>query len=131
MRKLAHLGASALIAVGFAVAATAADDPIAGAYGNTVVMTTSKGETVKLWINRDGTFTGESSKGQKYSGKWVLKENNTKFCTTADLPADAPKDTPAPKESCFAFEPGHKVGDKWEQTQANGEKKTIEIKAGM
>ncbi len=128
MRKIVLLGA--MIAVGFAVAAMAADDPIGGVYGNTVFMTNGKGETTKLWINRDGTFTGESSTGKKYSGKWAVRENNTKFCTTPDLPANAPKDTPAPKESCFAFEAGHKVGDKWEQMGANGEKKTVEIKGG-
>jgi hypothetical protein len=128
MRKFIILGA--MIAVGFAFAAMAADDPLGGVYGNTIVMA-YKGETTKLWIYTDGTFTGESSKGQKFSGKWALKENNTKFCTTSDLPANAPTDTPAPKESCFAFEGGHKVGDVWEQTEANGEKKTIEIKAGM
>ncbi|MBI3675053.1 MAG: hypothetical protein HY243_00345 [Proteobacteria bacterium] len=129
MRKIALLGA--IIAANFAVAATAADDPIGGVYGNTVVITIGTGETTKLWINTDHTFTGESSKGRKFSGKWVLKENNTKFCTTPDLPANAPKDTPAPKELCATFEAGHKVGDKWEQTQANGEKKIIEIKTGM
>ena len=129
MRRLAVLGA--VIAVGHAVPAIAAGDPLSGVYGNTVVMTTEKGGTTKLWINTNGTFTGESPKGQKFSGKWMLKENNTKFCTTADLPVSAPTNTPAPKESCFAFESGHKVGDEWVQTQPNGEKKTIEIKAGM
>lgn len=128
MRKFIFLGA--MFAIGFSFAALAAGDPMGDIYGNTVVLT-HKGETTKLWINADGTFTGESSKGQKFSGRWALKENNTKFCTTPELPANAPKDTPAPKESCFKFEGGHKAGDKWEQTEANGEKKFVEIKAGM
>jgi hypothetical protein len=131
MRMIARLGFGALVAVGLAGAALAADDPMAGAYGNTVLVTNSKGETSKLWIKQDGTLTGENAKGEKFSGKWALKENNTKYCSTPDLPATAPKDTPAPKETCSEFKGPHKPGDKWEQNDANGEKVTIEIKAGM
>ena len=131
MRKIALLGASALIAVSLAGAVMAADDPMAGAYGNTVIVTNGKGESSKLWINKDGTYTGETSKGEKFSGKWTLKENNSKYCSTPNLPANAPKETPAPKESCSEFKGGHKAGDKWEQKDANGEKITVEIKAGM
>ena len=128
MRKIA-LGA--LVALGLAGAAIAADDPMDGAYGNTVIVTNAKGEKSKIWINKDGTFTGENAKGEKFSGKWVLKDNNTKYCATADLPADAPKDTPAPKEACSEFKGPHKAGDKWEQNDANNEKVTVEIVAGV
>ena len=131
MRKIALLGLSALVAVGMAGATLAADDPMAGAYGNTVLVTNAKGETSKLWINKDGTFKGESAKGEKFSGKWALKDNNTKYCSTADLPANAPKDTPAPKEACSEFKGPHKAGDKWQQKDANGEDVTVEVKAGM
>lgn len=131
MRKIALLGVGALVAVGLAGAAMAADDPMAGAYGNTVVVTNAKGEASKLWIAKDGTFKGETAKGEKFTGKWALKENNTKYCATADLPANAPKDTPAPKEACSEFKGPHKAGDKWDQTDAAGEKVTVEIKAGM
>lgn len=127
MRKIA-LGA--LVAVGLVGAAIAADDPMAGAYGNTVVVTNAKGEKTKLWIAKDGTMKGENAKGEKFTGKWALKENNTKYCSTPDLPANAPKDTPAPKETCSEFKGPHKAGDKWEQTDANGEKITVEIVAG-
>lgn len=131
MRKIALLGVGALVAVGLAGAAMAADDPMAGAYGNTVVVTNAKGEASKLWIAKDGTFKGETAKGEKFTGKWALKENNSKYCATADLPANAPKDTPAPKEACSEFKGPHKAGDKWDQTDAAGEKVTVEIKAGM
>jgi len=129
MRKIALWGISALFAMGFA--GTAMADDMAGAYGNTVVVTNAKGESYKLWIKDDGTFAGESAKGEKFTGKWALKENNTKYCSIADLPADAPKDTPAPAESCSEFKGPHKAGDKWEQNDAAGEKITVEIKAGM
>lgn len=127
MRKIA-LGA--LVAMGLAGAAIAAADVMEGAYGNTVVVTNAKGEKSKLWIAKDGTFKGESAKGEKFTGKWALKENNTKYCSTADLPANAPKDTPAPKETCSEFKGPHKAGDKWEQKDADGANITVEIVAG-
>ena len=64
-------------------------------------------------------------------GKWALKENNTKYCSTADLPANAPKDTPAPKEACSEFKGPHKAGDKWSQNDSEGKPVTVEIKAGL
>ena len=131
MRKFALWGASALVAMSFANAALAEDDPMAGAYGNTVVVTNAKGESYKLWIKDDGTWASEDAKGQKGSGKWALKEDNTKYCSTPNLPADAPKDAEAPKEACSEFKGAHKAGDKWEQNDANGEKITVEIVAGM
>jgi hypothetical protein len=127
IRKIA-LGA--VVAVGLVGAAIAADDPMAGAYGNTVVVTNAKGEKTKLWIAKDGTFKGENAKGEKFAGKWALKENNTKYCSTVELPANAPKDTPAPKESCSEFKGAHKAGDKWEQADVDGQKITVEIVAG-
>ena len=127
MRKIA-LGA--VIALGLAGAAIAAADPMEGAYGNTVIVTNAKGEKSKLWINKDGTFKGETAKGEKFTGKWALKDNNTKYCSTVDLPANAPKDTPAPKESCSEFKGPHKAGDKWTQKDAEGADVTVEIVAG-
>ncbi|MBP6011782.1 MAG: hypothetical protein KBA31_06100 [Alphaproteobacteria bacterium] len=131
MRKIALWGVGALVAASFAGAALAADDPMAGAYGNTVLVTNAKGETSKLWINKDGTLKGENAKGEKFTGKWALKDGNKQYCSTPDLPANAPKETPAPKEACSEFKGPHKAGDKWEQMDANNEKVTVEIKAGM
>jgi hypothetical protein len=131
MRKIALWGVGALVAMSISGAVMAADDPMAGVYGNTVIVTNAKGEATKLWIKNDGTFTGESAKGDKFSGKWTLKDNNKQYCSTVDLPANAPAGTPAPKESCTALQGMHKAGDKWDQTDAAGAKSTIEIKAGM
>ena len=131
MRKIALWGVSALVALSFTGAAMAAEDPMGSVYGNTVIVTNAKGETSKLWIAKDGTFKGESAKGEKFTGKWALKDNNTKYCSTVDLPAGAPAGTPVPKESCSEFKGSHKAGDKWEQNDAMNEKIAVEIKAGM
>ena len=127
MRKIALLGAAALI-MGVAIAA---GDPMSGAYGNTVLVTNAKGETSKLWIAKDGTFKGEGAKGEKFTGKWSLKDNNTKYCSIVDMPANAPADAPKPTEQCSEFKGAHNPGDKWDQMDAMNQKVTVEIKAGM
>jgi hypothetical protein len=129
MRNFSLLGASALVALSLAGSAMAADDPMAGAYGNTVVVTNEKGEATKLWIAKDGTFKVEAG-GKTGTGKWVLKDGNKKYCSTADLPAGAPAGTAAPKEACSDFAGAHKAGDKWQQKDADGKTVTVEIKAG-
>jgi hypothetical protein len=127
MRKFALLGFSALVGLGFATAALA--DTMAETYGNTVLATNDKGETSKLWFKADGTYSGESSKGEKFTGKWAIKDG--KYCSTGDLPANAPANTPAPKEVCSEYQGNHKAGEKWTQKDNDGKPVTVEIKAGM
>ena len=122
-------GACSVIALGLGTAALAAADPVASAYGNTVVVTNDKGETSKIWFKADGTYSGVSAKGEKFTGKFAIKGG--KYCGTADLPAAAPAGTPAPKEMCQDYQGTHKVGDKWTQNDSMGKPITIEIKAGM
>lgn len=127
MRKIALLGFGALVAAG--LVGTALADTMAATYGNTVIATNEKGEATKIWFKADGTYSGETAKGEKFTGKFVVKDG--KYCSTPDLPANAPAGTPAPKESCQPYEGNHKVGDKWTQNGADGKPVTIEIKAGM
>jgi hypothetical protein len=127
MRKIALLGFGALVAAAFATSALA--DTMAETYGNTVLATNDKGETTKLWFKADGTYAGESAKGEKFTGKWAIK--NGKYCSTGDLPANAPAGTAAPKEMCGDYQANHKVGEKWTQNDSEGKPVTVEIKAGM
>lgn len=127
MRKIALLGFGMLVAAGFA--GTALADTMAETYGNTVIATNDKGEATKIWFKADGTYSGQTAKGDKFTGKFAIK--NGQYCATGDLPANAPAGTPAPKEACQPYEGGHKVGDKWTQNGADGKPVTIEIKAGM
>lgn len=130
MQHLKLMGASAVLALGLAGAAVAAADPMAGVYGNTVIVTNAKGEVTKVWINKDGTYKVQSSTGQAGTGKWAVKDNNTKYCSIPDLPASAPAGTAAPKESCSEFHGGKNPGDKWQQKDADGQPITVEVKAG-
>jgi hypothetical protein len=130
MRMISLTGASALLALGLTATAMAAEDPMAGVYGNTVVVTNAKGEVSKIWINKDGTYKAAGANGQAGTGKWVVKDNNTKYCVTPDMPAAAPAGTPSPKESCSEFHGGKKPGDKWQQKDAEGQTISVEVNAG-
>ena len=55
----AAIAAAMFMAAGPALAA----DPMATAYGNTVVITYGDGTTVKLFIDEGGSYTGESPMG--------------------------------------------------------------------
>lgn len=126
MRKTVILGFVAMLAVG---SSTAFADTMEQTYGNTVLSTNDKGETTKLWFKADGTYSGETAKGEKFSGKWAVK--NGKYCSTPDAAPNAPAGTPAPTETCIDYQGNHKVGDKWSQNDADGKPITVEIKAGM
>jgi hypothetical protein len=127
MRKVALLTFGALVAAGLATTALA--DTMQATIGNTVLATNDKGETTKIWFKADGTYSGESAKGEKFTGHWAIKDG--KYCSIGDLPANAPPNTPKPTEMCQPYEGNHKVGDKWSQNDSAGKPITIEIKAGM
>jgi YD repeat-containing protein len=103
--------------------AIAADDPMAGRYGNTTTVTNAKGEVTKLQYNKDGTMAVILPDGTKGAGKWVIKDG--KLCVTAD--AGPMKD----KEQCNQLVGGKKAGDSWEITMADGSKAKIAIVAGQ
>ena len=127
MRSIALIGLNALIALSFAGAALA--DTMSETYGNTLLATNDKGETTKVYFKADNTYTSEDAKGAKGSGTWTTKDG--KYCSTPNLAVDAPAGTVAPKESCFAYEPNHKLGDKWSQKDANGKMFKAEIRKGV
>lgn len=72
-------------------AASAADNPLAPAFSNTLVVKSADGEVTKLRLKEDGTYTGENPEGEAFTGTWSLKANNTKFCWKNN---EAPKAKP-------------------------------------
>jgi len=126
MRKIVALGFAVMLAAG---SSTALADTMEQTYGNTVLSTNDKGETTTLWFKADGTYTGQTAKGEKFSGKWAIRDG--KYCSTPDAAPDAPAGTPAPEETCIEYQANHNVGDKWSQNDADGKPITVEIKAGM
>ncbi|MES1991380.1 MAG: hypothetical protein V4441_10575 [Pseudomonadota bacterium] len=104
-------------------------------FGNTMLATRPSGTTMKLWYNKDHTFTGElqaagAPMAMQTSGTWRVDGN--KVCVTPDNP---PGSESAPKrpESCAPLK-GDKVGDKWQTTVKDIDGKpvmqTVEIVKG-
>jgi hypothetical protein len=106
------------------VAAPALAGSVDNMYGNTVLITNSKGETSTSLLESDGTYKTTLANGQVVSGKWEIRDG--KFCAT---PAPV-EGQPAPAESCGEYVDGKNVGDKWTQKGADEETITVEIKAG-
>jgi len=108
-----------------AAPALAADDIMAGFYGNTVVSTGGMFEA-HTHYRADHTFdVAASGMGQTFNGKgtWAL-DGKGNVCRTFEV---APPMGPNPQCGPIA---AHKVGDKWQVT-ANGNTRDVELKAGI
>ncbi len=110
----------------FAAPALAADDLMAGFYGNTAVVTGGIVES-HTHYRADHTFdVSATAMGQSYNfkGTWAIDAKGQLCRTYAD---PAPPNTPNPL--CTPAE-AHKVGDTWTVT-ANGNTRTVTLKAGI
>ena len=107
-----------------AVSATAQADPFAGAYGNTVTVTTPDGTKITAYFNADKTW--EERVGDKVTkGTFVMKDD-THVCKTVIDPAPA---DPAKATTCNVAA-DHKVGDTWTETTPDGKQITLTLTAG-
>jgi hypothetical protein len=116
-----------LAAVAFAASvmvAVAAEDPMAGRYGNTVVTTTADGkEAGRTYYNADGTFSRKTPAGE-VKGTWKL--DGDKLCLTQTEPAP-PAGAAA---TCIPAHGGKKVGDSWDVTLPDGTKLKATLQKG-
>ncbi|MEI9995513.1 MAG: hypothetical protein WDM91_13030 [Rhizomicrobium sp.] len=123
MRKT--LMAASLIAL-CAAPALAADDIMAGYYGNTVISTGGMAE-VHTHYRADHSFDLVGSMmgmSRSYKGTWAL-DGKGDICRT--FVGDVPSGTPNPL--CTPVT-AHKVGDSW-TTTANGATRNLVMKAGV
>ena len=89
-------------------------DPV---FGNTVVSTYANGDKAKLWIERDGTYSGEGRKGNVSTGHWTLKAD--KICMRQSTPI------PVPFSFCTPL-PDVPAGVSWTAKAVTGD--TIQVK---
>lgn len=115
MRLFASVAIAAAMLAGPALAA----DPMASAYGNTVVIVYGDGTTVNLYVNEDGTYTGSSPMGES-AGTWAISGKQTCFTQSSPEPAPASCSPTVTKN----------VGDSWTGTGQGGAPVTISIQAG-
>jgi hypothetical protein len=108
--------ALALLATAPARADDAASDPMAGYYGNTVVVIDAKGLESHTYYNADHTFTGVApAYSYHYQGTWEL--NDGQLCSTFN-----PVPPGITNPSCSPFAP-HAAGDSW--TSSDGGKGSL------
>lgn len=114
---IAALALSALVASAFAA------DPMAGYYGNTLVVSGPKGER-KMMYNADHTYSSTDAEGKAASGTWEVK--GAELCTTRlQPPPDKPNDA-----HCRPLAADKKAGDSWQAPGRNGETMTFKVVAG-
>jgi hypothetical protein len=103
------LGAAALACVSGAAVADDAADPMAAAYGNTMVFVDKGGMESHTYYNADHSFTGVvPSMSYKYAGTWEIKDG--KLCRTfnPEVPGRANPDCDPDAQAV------HAVGDSWD-----------------
>lgn len=131
MRALKAAALGAVLAFGL-TGAVWASSPMAGTFGNTVLVTDADGKVTKYAFKDGGTWTAKTPDGKDANGTWELTEGEKKICLTLVLPAGATPPEGGIKPACSEFVGGgKKAGDKWTQNDANGKPVTVEIKAGM
>jgi hypothetical protein len=78
------LALSAFAAAPSAQAADAASSKVSAAFGNTVFSIYPDGRSQKIWLKEDGTWTGQSRRGNPLAGKWSAKGD--KICLKQTSP---------------------------------------------
>jgi hypothetical protein len=122
MRRTLFAAAAFVLAV---APALAADDPMAGFYGNTVEVT---GPSFNVTVHYRADHTMDSSgtiAGKTFSTKGTWKvDDKGQLCRTYDT-------TPPTMTNpfCTPATP-HKVGDTWTATTPDGSPRTITLKVG-
>jgi len=123
MMRLFVLGSAALLAA--STAAIAADDMMAGYYGNTVVSVGGMLES-HTHYRADHTFDlTATAMGQSFNGKgtWAIDDKG-QLCRTYETPPPG-----MPNPLCIPAE-SHKVGDSW-TVSVNGQSRNMSLKAGI
>ena len=91
------------------------------AFANTIVSTYPDGRQAKAWLNRDGSYRGQSRSGRASSGRWTL--DGEKVCMRQQRPV------PIPLTYCTPVHRGG-VGTTWTGKAVTGEKVQLELVAG-
>ncbi|HMM13754.1 MAG TPA: hypothetical protein PKA57_03940 [Parvibaculum sp.] len=100
-------------------------------FDNTMVGTRPDGTVLKLYYNRDHTFSGEitpAGSPTSFEAKGTWRLDGDKLCVTPETPGGEPG-----PEACAVLK-GDKVGDKWKTTVQGTDGKpvvqTVEIVKG-
>jgi hypothetical protein len=104
-------------------AQAAGPDPIAPAYGNTVLATYADGRSQKIWLHPDGRWTGLGRNGARLAGRWQLK--GEKVCMRQSMPPTLPI------AFCTPFPQHSQPGVQWASHDAAGRPVRLSLQRGM
>lgn len=91
------------------------------AFGATLVSTYPDGRQAKLWLARDGGYTGQGRRGGMSSGRWSV--DGQRLCMKQSRPL------PVPFRFCTPIVSGG-VGTRWTAKAVGGEAVTVQLVAG-
>lgn len=91
------------------------------AFENTLVSTYPDGRTARLWLNANGTFTGQGRRGRPNAGVWTVK--GAEVCLRQRRPV------PVPLTFCTPIVAGG-VGTTWTTKAVTGEQVRVTLVAG-
>jgi hypothetical protein len=118
---MAHPSALLLIAALVAPGGAIEASPLEAAFGNTIRSTYPNGMTAALYLNRDGSYTGQGRRHEFIDGRWSLKPGEVCFRQSRPFPLPfsicRPLVTPA-------------IGDMWTAKAVTGEPLTVTLLAG-
>ncbi len=116
------LAAITLMAASASAPQPSAEAVIEPAFSATVLSTYPDGRVSKLWLNRDGTFTGEERDHTLKGGRWTIKAG--KICMSQTKPF------PIPFLTFCSPIPSAGVGESWTGKAITGEPIVIRIVPG-
>jgi hypothetical protein len=118
---MVHLGALLFVAALATPGAGIDVSPLEAAFGNTILSTYPNGMTAALYLNRDGSYTGQSRRREFIDGRWSLRPGEVCFRQSRPFPIPfsicRPLATPA-------------IGDMWAAKAVTGETLTVTLLAG-
>ena len=96
-------------------------DPLAAAYGNTLLVAYEDGLEVSIFVEQDNTYTGQLADGTAIGGTWAAEGEEVCFTRTTPEPADP---------ACNTFAEDLAIGSSWEGTGLEGKAANFSIVEG-
>ena len=118
------LNQTALVSLAFVLGASqawSAPTGIDAAFGNTIISTFPDGRQGKLWLERDGSYTGEGRRHDPSNGAWTLRDGE--LCLQQRRPI------PVPFGYCTQI-PNTGVGSHWNGRSVFGDAIVISVVSG-
>ncbi|MDB5467750.1 MAG: hypothetical protein JWQ46_2512 [Phenylobacterium sp.] len=120
---LAGLALPVLVAWTAAAAPAPPPPGVAAAFGNTVLSIYPDGRSQKIWLQPDGTWTGQGRAGQPLAGQWRIQ--GAQVCLRQTRPPTLPLSL------CRTFPADAHVGSSWSSRDVLGTPVQLKVVNGV